>query len=134
MGSAWAYWPGNNEADIVAADGYYSAGCKAGTTPSGFSHVTPARIFDPLLNFARAHGGLPAFVSEWGAAQKFPAAQLNFIREMPGYVASHPSIAAALYWDSAGAKCSYSINQHPMSIAALATMGHTAALSGRVNG
>jgi hypothetical protein len=134
MGSAWAYWPGNNDVDVVAADGYDSPGCKAGTSASGFAHVTPASVFNPTLSFARTHGGLPVFLSEWAGSAKYPSAQLKFIQEMPIYIASHPSIAGAMYWDSAGAHCSYSIDHNPMSIAALGTMGHRAALQGRVDG
>ena len=133
MGSASLYWPGNNEVDVVAADGYDSPGCKPGTTPSGFAKVTPASVFDPTLNFARSHGGLPVFLSEWAGSAKYPAAQLKFIREMPSYVASNPSVNATLYWDSAGAHCSYSVNHNPMSLAALGAMGHQAALEGRIN-
>jgi hypothetical protein len=134
MGSAWAYWPGNNEVDVVAADGYDSPGCKAGTTASGFADVTPASVFDPTVSFARTHGGLPVFLAEWAGSAKFPSAQLKFIREMPGYIASHPSIDAAMYWDSAGSKCSYTVDNNPMSIAALGAMGHQAALQGQISG
>jgi hypothetical protein len=131
MGSAWAYWPGDSEVDVVAADGYDSPGCKPGTNPRNY-HATPASVFDPALSFARTHGGLPVFLSEWAGSAKYPSAQLNFIREMAPYVASNPSVAGALYWDNAGAHCSYSVQQHPMSIAALGAMGHKAALEGRV--
>jgi hypothetical protein len=130
MGAATAYWPGNNEVDIVAADGYDSPGCKRGTTAQEFAHVSPASVFGPLLSFARAHGGMPVFVAEWGASATFASAQLGFIRQMGPFVTSNPQIAAVSYWDSMGVGCSYSFNNHPASVSALRVMGHTAGLQG----
>lgn len=121
--SAAAMWPGNRQVDIVAADGYDSPGCGHGATPSG--------MFGPLLNFARRHQK-PVFLAEWGASGKYPRLQAKFIQQMAGFVAGHPQIRAASYWDSSGAHCSYKVDHHRLALAALRAMGQRPALQGRV--
>jgi hypothetical protein len=125
---ASAFWPGPGEADIVAADGYNSAACKGSV-----QQATPAWLFDPLLSFAAAHR-MPAFITEWGSDTRPSGVQPKFIREMQAYVADHPKIAAALYWDEGGPHCSYGLNNQPASISALAAMGKSPALQGHISG
>lgn len=129
--SATAMWPGNRQVDIVAADGYYSRGCKAGSAPGSYRQLTPSSVFGPVLNFARLHQK-PVFLAEWGASAKYPRSQANFIREMAGFVSAHPQIRAVSYWDAAGSNCSYSVDHHPRALAALRMMGQRPALQGRV--
>jgi hypothetical protein len=133
MPPAAAVWPGKRNVDVVAADGYDSPGCKPGTSPRN-DHATPGSVFGPVLRFARAHGRLPVFASEWGASARFPAAQAKFIREMPGFVARHHAIRGVSYWDQAGPTCSYSVNHRPRALAALRAMAHDRALLGHVSG
>jgi hypothetical protein len=108
---------------------------KLGQNPSAqaSSAVTPASIFGPAIGFAIAHGRLPVFISEW-ASDSFPSAQVQagFIRKMQAYVAANREIAAVLYWDSNGAHCRYQIDTNPASVAALAAMGHSPPLQGRL--
>lgn len=141
-GAAGRYWPGSSEVDVVAADGYNSYACKMARahlplTTVGVEAVTPASDFSPVLGFARAHGGLPVFVAEWGSDSTPAGIQATFIREMASYVAANPAIAGALYWDLAGvhhhgAGCSYIVDNHPASLAALAAMGHSPGMQGTV--
>jgi hypothetical protein len=136
-GKAGQYWPGPGEADVVGADGYNSYACKVarnGGVPSSAANkaMTPASIFGPAIAFAHAHGGLPVFISEWGSDLAPTGAQPTFIRQMQAFIAGNREIGAALYWDSSGGSCDFSINGSPISIAALAAMGHSAALQGRV--
>jgi hypothetical protein len=131
------YWPGPSEVDVVGADGYNSYACKVAKYGKALSSkaneaVTPEAIFGPAIAFARAHGGLPVFISEWGSDLAPAGTQPTFIRQMQAFIASNHEIGAAMYWDSGGAGCDFSINGSPMSIAALAAMGRSAALQGRV--
>jgi hypothetical protein len=123
------FWPGNATVDIIAADGYNSFRCKAS---SQNQMETPARLFNPVMSFAATHGGLPVFIAEWGSESALASAQVQFIQQMQSYVASNSRIAAALYWDDAGPNCNYAVDGHPAAIAALATMGHSAAMQGNV--
>jgi hypothetical protein len=130
------FWPGAGEVDIVGADGYNSYACKAARRGGNISNagndaVTPASIFNPAILFAHAHGGLSVFISEWGSDLSPAGAQSAFIRQMQAYVESNREIGAVMYWDS-GVHCNYSVNGNPLAIAALAEMGHSAALQGRV--
>jgi hypothetical protein len=129
-GAPTAYWPGSNEVDIVAADGYSHPGCQGHAGP-----VTPQSLFGPLLSFAQQHGGLPVFITEWGSTA-FPSSQwqTGFIGQMQAFVAANPEIVAVLYWNShgAGPHCTFSVNAHPASVSALAEMAHSAALQGRL--
>jgi hypothetical protein len=135
---AGQYWPGTGEADIVAADGYDSYACRTvkqggNISAQASAAVTPAAIFGPAVSFAAAHGGLPVIISEWASDNPVSSStQPGFIRQMQAYVAANPQIVAALYWDSDGAHCQYSINSNPASVAALAAMGQSAALQGRL--
>ena len=135
-GRAHPYWPGSGEVDIVAADGYNSYACRVAQYGGRLSSaanaaVTPALLFSPLIAFARAHGGLPVFISEWGSDLAPAGAQPTFIHEMQAFVAHNREIGAALYWDS-NHNCSFIVNGNPMSVAALAAMGRSPALQGRV--
>jgi hypothetical protein len=135
-GLASRYWPGPGEVDVVGADGYNSYGCKvaeSGGRPSNAANaeVTPASLFAPAIAFARAHGGLPVFISEWGSDLAPAGAQPAFIRQMQAFVAHNREIGAVMYWDS-DRNCNFSVNGNPTSIAALAAMGRSAALQGRV--
>ena len=131
------YWPGAGEVDVVGADGYNAYACKVAKNGGALSSkanqaVTPASVFGPAIAFARTHGGLPVFISEWGSDLAPAGTQPTFIRQMQAFIASNHEIGAAMYWDSGGAGCDFSINGSPMSIAALAAMGRSAALQGRV--
>lgn len=125
--SPTAFWPGDSEVDIVAADGYNSDGCKL----SGNS-VTPEGLFGPLLSFARANG-LPVFVAEWGDTPRDPGGgQATFIRQMESFVSANPEVAGVMYWNNMGRRCTFSIDNYPSAIVAMATMGHSPALQGHV--
>jgi hypothetical protein len=133
MGSASVYFPGSNEVDLVAADGYDSIGCKPGRPLSVYANTTPDTVFDPIVSWAHAHGGIPVFLAEWGASAKVVTAQLKFIQRMPRFVTGNPQIAGTLYWDSVGSRyCTYVINNHPAAVVALRAMGQLAALKGRL--
>lgn len=134
--SKW-YWPGAGEVDVVGADGYNAYACKVAKHGGALSSkanraVTPAAVFGPAIAFARGHGGLPVFISEWGSDLAPAGTQPTFIRQMQAFIASNHEIGAAMYWDSGGTNCDFSINRNPESIAALAAMGRSAALQGRV--
>jgi hypothetical protein len=145
-GGANAYWPGTNEVDVVGADGYNHIGCKkkgrsgsAGVT-GGSSSLTPEALFDPVVSFAHSHGGLPVFIAEWGSQAFNDSGSLSgeqpaFIGQMRAYVSANHEIAAAMYWDSRSPEnpgCSSIINNQPASVSALAAMGHSAGLQGRL--
>jgi hypothetical protein len=131
-GSAAAYWPGSNQVDIVAADGYDNYGCTATAAGNG---KTPGSLFDGLISFAKANGGLPVFITEW-ASTSFSSRQRQaaFISQMQAFVAANREIAAVLYWNGqgAGSSCNFSIDGQPASVTAMAAMGHSPALQGRL--
>jgi hypothetical protein len=126
-GFAKDYFPGAAYVDVIAADGYNRGGCRlhrttAPTKPS----VTPGSLFDPVLAFAQAHGGLPVFIAEFASAyySAVPAWQAHYIGQMKAYVLAHPSIAAVMYWDDIGYNgCKFAVTGHPQSVSALANMG-----------
>jgi hypothetical protein len=141
QGLASSFWPGANEVDVVAADGYNTANCRQ--APAGASIVagqgarvlTPADIFDPVLSFASSHGNPPVFIAEWASIPYASSSvQPNFIHEMQQYVTSHPQIKAALYWSGHGHGngCNYVLASQPASLAALRAMAHVPGLQGRV--
>jgi hypothetical protein len=127
IGFASDYWPGAANVDVVAADGYNRGGCRnhRSSKPTEAA-VTPGSLFDPVLAFAKAHGGKPVFLAEWASAfySAVPAFQVNFINEMKSYVLANPRIEAAMYWDNHGYfVCSFAVNGHSQSVSALAAMG-----------
>jgi hypothetical protein len=139
-GIAPAYWPGANEVDIVAVDGYNTGGCRtaqpgSNLVGSGSQVETPAELFGAAVAFARSQGGLPVFIPEWGTIPyTSPSVQPSYIQQMQDYVEQTPEIAAALYWDNHGHDngCDYNIDHHPASLGALAAMGQASGLQGRI--
>jgi hypothetical protein len=126
-GFAADYFPGTANVDVIAADGYNRGGCRLhrSTSPTRPS-VTPGSLFDPVLAFARTHGGKPVFIAEWASAaySDVPAWQAHFIGQMKAYVLAQPSIAAVMYWDNVGFNgCQFTVNGQPLSVTALANMG-----------
>jgi hypothetical protein len=136
------YWPGAGEVDIVGIDGYNSEACKLARHHENIdaaeaASVTPASVFNPAVSFAVAHGGLPVFVTEWGSDTTPAGIQATFIRRMQAYVTATPRIAAVMYWDGTGlpaqgVTCNYVVNNNRESMSALATMGHSPVLQGRI--
>lgn len=129
LGLAPNYWPGTSEVDIVAADGYNRGGCRShrGTRPTQAS-VTPGSLFNPVLDFARLHGNKPVFLAEWASAafSAMPSWQAHYIGEMNTYLHANPRIAAAMYWDNHGYfGCSFAVDGHSQSLAALKTLGQS---------
>lgn len=126
-GFAKDYFPGARYVDVIAADGYNRGGCRLHRTTSPTKpSVTPGSLFDPVLTFARTHGGLPVFFAEWASAfySDVPAWQANYIGQMKAYVLAHPTIAAVMYWDDTGYNgCQFAVNGHTLSVTALANMG-----------
>jgi len=126
-GFASEYFPGTANVDVIAADGYNRGGCRLhrSTTPTKPS-VTPGSLFDPVLTFARTHGGLPVFIAEWASAfySAVPTWQVHYIGQMKAYVLANPRIAAVMYWDDVGFNgCNFPVTGHPLSVTALAAMG-----------
>jgi hypothetical protein len=137
-GKAIQWWPGTNEVDIVAADGYNTGGCRvARKQHTGFTYgvtppESPSSLFTGVVQFAAAHGGLPVFIAEWGSvAYANPSVRVNWIQQMGSFVAAHPTIHATMYWDSQVPPCNYIINNSPSSLSALATLGQSALMQGR---
>jgi len=130
-GRAGQYWPGLSEFDVLATDGYNSGDCKSGQVKNS-SYVSPSWIFGPVLSFAKTHGAPPVFIAEWGSvAFPSPSVRPNFIRQMQSFVAANPEIHAAMYWNGV-ARCSYSVNNYPASLAALADMAHAPLFQGQI--
>lgn len=123
-----AFWPGASKVDIAAADGYNSNGCKH---PNGT--FTADRLFGPVVSFAAANGGLPVFIAEWGVTPLNPfGGQAGFISQMQAFISANPAVAAEMYWDHMGRRCTFSIDASPSALAAMAAMGQAAALQGHL--
>jgi hypothetical protein len=138
MGFAGNYFAGSSYVDGVGADGYNSGSCGTakpiGYLQPGHKTTSPGTIFNPLLAFAKNHGHMPAFIAEWASIRyENPLVRPRYIHSMQEYVLAHPAIKAASYWDSRGpgargnggphpGACSFSVNNDPRSLAALATM------------
>ena len=139
-GAASSFWPGRNEVDVVGADGYNTSTCRRAAPGSdvmaGGNHVTtPAELFDSVISFAHAQGGLPVFISEWASVPYTSSAvQPAFIKQMEAYVTANREIAGALYWSGHGQGngCNYALGNRPESLGALATMGRSPELQGKV--
>jgi hypothetical protein len=135
-GLASQYWPGNNEADIVAADGYNSGNCRnvhiRDYRATGTQVVSPEALFGPVISFAQTHGNAPVFIAEWGTVPySVPSVVPNYIHQMGQFVTANPEVAAASYWDAVGSdSCDYYLNNQPAALAALAAVGHSAGLQG----
>jgi hypothetical protein len=124
------YWPGASEVDIVSADGYDVDRCVASRTAR--KTVSPRYLFGYELAWARNHGGLPAFVSEFGGNNK-GSVQPDFVRSMETFVANNHRIAAALYWSGRGRDtCNFTLTS--TGISTLKAMGHSGALGGHIAG
>jgi hypothetical protein len=136
-GKAASFWPGTGEADVVAADGYNTGGCRQARragSGGGFTGrvppVTPASLFGKAVSFAAARH-VPLFIAEWGSvAYSSPSVRVSFIQQMQAFVQSNPQIGAALYWDSQVPPCNYIVDNSSSSLAALASMGHAASMQG----
>jgi hypothetical protein len=130
--TAAEFWPGSTEVDVIAADGYEGYGCPR-QQPGQVR--TAGFLFGPAIRFAHQHGGLPVFITEWGATS-FPAAQWQalFIRQMQAFIAANPEIAAVLYWNSPSRHpdCNFAINAHPGSVAAMVRIARSRALQGHL--
>jgi len=130
-GRAGQYWPGLNEFDVLGTDGYNTGDCQSGQVKNS-SYVSPSWIFGPVLSFAQTHGAPPVFIAEWGSVEyPSPSVRPNFIHQMQSFVASNPEIHAAMYWNGV-ARCSYSVNNYPASLAALAGMAHAPLFQGQI--
>lgn len=126
-----SYWPGASEVDIVAADGYDVVRCVP-RTRSSVRTASPSYVFGYELAWARSHGNLPAFVSEFGANND-GSVQPDFVRSMQAFVAANHRIAAALYWSGRGRNtCNFTLTG--TGITTLKAMGHSAALGGHIAG
>jgi hypothetical protein len=139
-GAASSFWPGRNEVDVVSADGYNTSGCRRAAPGSdvvaeGNRVTTPAELFDSVISFAHAQGGLPVFISEWASVPYTSSAvQPAFIKQMEAYVTANREIAGALYWSGHGQGngCNYTLGNHPESLGALAVMGRSPGMQGKV--
>jgi hypothetical protein len=139
-GRATSFWPGPSEVDVVAADGYNTSTCRQAMPGSNLvaqgNHVTiPAELFGSVLGFAHGHGGLPVFISEWASVPyTSPGVQAGFIRQMEAYVTANREIAGVLYWSGHGQGngCNYALGNRPESLRALAMMGQSPGLKGKV--
>lgn len=125
-GLADAFYPGAGQADAAGVDGYNRAGCSGGRTgyAAGSTFDTPAALFGPALDFARAHA-LPLMVAEVGSdAYRDPGVQAGFINAMRDWVTANPGVTAAMYWNGPDSTttCKYSVFDYPQSLAALASM------------
>jgi hypothetical protein len=137
-GQAINWWPGANEVDIVAADGYNTGGCRtARKNHSGFTNgqtppESPSSLFTGVVQFAAAHGGLPVFIAEWGSvAYSNPSIRVTWIQQMLSFIQANPSVHAALYWDSQVPPCNYIVDNSPSSLTALAGVAQAPLMQGR---
>jgi hypothetical protein len=137
-GKAIDWWPGTNEVDIVAADGYNTGGCRTarkqhrpftyGVTPP----ESPTSLFSGVVQFAAAHGGLPVFIAEWGSVPySNTSVRVNWIQQMQSFVAANPAIHAALYWNSSVQQCNYILNNSPTSLSALTSLAQSSLMQGK---
>ena len=98
--------------------------------------VTPAALFAPVVSFARSQGGLPVFLAEWASvAYTGSAKQAAFITQMRAFVTANREIAGVMYWNSRNPQnpgCLMSLDNQPAGLSALAAMGHSPGLQGRI--
>jgi hypothetical protein len=137
-GSASQFWPGASEVDIVGADGYNTGGCRsARSAHTGFGDgvtppVSPASLFTDTVRFAANNGGLPVFIAEWGSVPySSTSVRVNWIDQMQSFLATNPTVHAALYWDSEVPPCNYILNNSPTSLSALTSLAQSPLMQGR---
>jgi hypothetical protein len=133
------WFPGRGEVDVIAADGYESYGCEAKQASDDGSDGREAnllqQLFEPVVAFAHANGGLPVFITEWGSTS-FPtsALQVSFIHQMESFVQANREVVGAMYWDNTGIgpHCSYIINSNEPAVSAMSALGQSPVMQGRV--
>jgi hypothetical protein len=134
-----AWFPGRGEVDVIAADGYESYGCEYKQPSDDGSDGREAnllqQLFEPVVAFAHANGGLPVFITEWGSTS-FPtsALQVSFIHQMQAFVDANREVVGAMYWDNTGIgpHCNYIINSNRPAVSAMAAFGQSPVMQGHL--
>lgn len=117
-GTANAYYPGDTQIDVVAADGYDWCGCKdignRYANPNG-THRSMGQIFQNVAAFAKTHAKQVAFLEFGTPAEKggSESARAAWVKDAANYCRSKPSgvdvVAATYFQHDAGFKCVWAL-------------------------
>jgi hypothetical protein len=93
-GDALAYYPGGAYVDWVGADGYNFAPNRPGDTWESLG-----QIFNGFYT-AATKLGKPLMLGEFGALERNAGEKATWFRQAHDWIASHPAIAAAVYFNA----------------------------------
>jgi hypothetical protein len=124
-GGATAYWPGDDQVDWVAADGYNFYKCQNRKDWKTFD-----QIFAPFLAWG-AQKNKPMMIAEFGspADSDRPIRQAQWLSDAVADAATHPGLRALVYYSSDGHECDWRLDASPPTLASLAELGTTAAIN-----
>lgn len=94
-GTAIDWYPGDAFVDIIACDAY--------AKPNSMPYPSPATVFGPALNFAKAHGkpfGIYEFGVRVDTIGSTSADRVAWINAFHSWVDANPELVMALYWES----------------------------------
>jgi len=117
-GNAAAFYPGDDDVDVVAADGYNQSGCPQGHAP--WRSLTD--IFSAFYAFGSEHGKR-MIVAEWGAHEDpaDPGREASWFDDASAQLQQWPGIVAVLYFD-ADRGCARWVDSSPETLAAFQAM------------
>jgi len=115
---AASYYPGDDDVDVIAADGYNWYTCPGVSGPwRSFTN-----IFAPFHTFGQQHGK-PMIVAEWGGREDpaTPGRKATWIDEASTQLKEWPDIVGVLYYD-ADKGCARWVDTSPSSLASFQAM------------
>jgi hypothetical protein len=123
-GGVDAYWPGDDQVDWVAADGYNFYDCQNRKDWKTFD-----QIFAPFLTWG-ARKKKPLMVAEFGspADPDRPTRQAQWISDAVAEANTHPGLRALVYYSSDGHECDWRLDASAPTVASLAKLGTTATI------
>lgn len=117
-------YPGNAYVDWIGWDPYNFNTCQ---NPNG-TWKTFQQTIDPMYEWLESNGfgDKPFILPEWGTVPdpSDSSAAAEWYRDVPGVLAAHPNIKAAIQWDDAFNNCNAYLSQ-PGELAAFARAGQS---------
>ncbi|GAB3245020.1 glycoside hydrolase family 26 protein [Kineosporia babensis] len=113
------YWPGDDQVDWIAADGYNFYTCADHRYWKSFDE-----IFTPFLEWAESKEK-PLMLAEFGSLRdpEQPARQAEWIADSVSRASTHPQLKALVYFNSDGQGCDWRLDSSDHTNAMLPDLG-----------